>query len=82
MARSMSDVSIMLDVIAAPDSYDNLTFKALGRYPESGYLEQVRSTADLRGMKLGLPWNPYWSTAGVYFTQCPLEVELQLTQGR
>lgn len=55
----------MLDIIAGPDRYDNLTFQSLGRHPSNGYAAEVVDKDALKGMKLGLPWNPYWSTWGV-----------------
>lgn len=61
----MSDVSVMLDIIAGADRYDNLTFDGLGTYPEAGYASQIVGRSALNGMKIGLLWNPYWSTAGV-----------------
>lgn len=65
VARSIKDVAVMLDIMAGPDRLDNLTFDGLGRYPEDGYAAQVVGKDALLGMKLGLPWNPYWSTIGV-----------------
>lgn len=65
VARSVKDVAIMLDIIAGPDRYDNLTFHSLGRHPKNGYAAEVVDKDALKGMKLGLPWNPYWSTWGV-----------------
>ncbi|KAH8896637.1 amidase signature enzyme [Thozetella sp. PMI_491] len=65
IARSMTDVAIMLDILAGPDQYDNLTWNALGKIPEKGYAAEVVGKVALKGMKIGLPWNPYWSTAGV-----------------
>ncbi|CAG9982978.1 unnamed protein product [Clonostachys byssicola] len=64
MARSMTDVAIVLDIIASPDHRDNLTFNALGKIPLEGYAAALGTSHALRGMRLGLPWNPYWSTAG------------------
>ena len=65
VARSIKDVAVMLDIIAGPDHYDNLTFQSLGRHPPHGYTAEVVDKYALKGMKLGLPWNPYWSTWGV-----------------
>ena len=61
LARSVKDVALLLDVMAGADRYDNLTFEALGHYPKNGYTAEVLSKDSLRGMKLGLPWNPWWS---------------------
>jgi amidase len=47
------------------DRYDNLTFQAIGHYAEAGYAQEVVGKEALCGMKLGLPWDPYWSTNGV-----------------
>ncbi|KAL4955795.1 amidase signature domain-containing protein [Aspergillus filifer] len=62
LARSMKDVAILLDIMAGPDRYDNLTFQAIGHYPEAGYAAEVAGKDTLPGLKLGLPWDPYWST--------------------
>ncbi|KAH7309742.1 amidase signature domain-containing protein [Stachybotrys elegans] len=62
LARSMKDVSIMLDIMVGIDRYDNLTAEAIGHEPPNGYAAEVVDKQALRGMKLGLPWNPYWST--------------------
>ncbi|KAK6214581.1 hypothetical protein LQW54_004303 [Pestalotiopsis sp. IQ-011] len=62
MARSMKDVAYLLDIVAGADRYDNLTWNALGNIPTDGYAARVSQKDGLRGMKLGLPWNPYWST--------------------
>lgn len=65
LARSMNDVALLLDIMSGPDRYDNLTFEAIGHYPEDGYSSKVSGKDALRGMKLGLPWDPYWSTLSV-----------------
>ncbi|KAK7994278.1 amidase signature enzyme [Apiospora marii] len=64
LARSMGDVAMMLDIMHGPDPRDNLTFQAIGRYPQEsrGYSAHVVDKSSLRGMKFGLPWDPYWST--------------------
>ncbi|KAI1251336.1 hypothetical protein MGN70_005904 [Eutypa lata] len=62
MGRSMRDVALLLDVMAGPDRYDNLTWNALGHYSSGGYSSRVVKQDALKGMKLGVPWNPYWST--------------------
>ncbi|KAK8061838.1 hypothetical protein PG994_008204 [Apiospora phragmitis] len=65
LARSMRDVAILLDIMHGPDQLDNLTYQAIGNYPEAGaggYAAHVADKTALRGMKLGLPWDPYWST--------------------
>ncbi|KAE9566929.1 hypothetical protein CGMCC3_g16923 [Colletotrichum fructicola] len=64
MARSMRDVAVLLDIMAGPDRFDNLTFEALRNYPKDGFAAEVTDQSSLKGMKLGLPWNPYWSTIG------------------
>ena len=69
MARSMNDVALLLDIMAGADQYDNLTWSGLGHYPEDGYSAQIKSQSNLKGMKLGLPWNPYWSTNPVSLTR-------------
>lgn len=61
----MKDVAILFDIMAGADRYDNSTFDALSYYPKAGYSAEVVSKDALRGMKLGLPWNPYWSTISV-----------------
>ena len=63
LARSMKDVALILDIISGYDRYDNLTSEA--RYSENGYTAQVVDKDALRGLKLGLPWYPYWSTIQV-----------------
>ena len=65
LARSFKDVALLLDVMAGADQYDNLTFSALGQLPTNGYVAHVSSKDELKGMKIGLPWNPYWSTNAV-----------------
>jgi amidase len=65
LARSIADAALLLDIMAGPDRYDNLTFQAIGHVPEAGYAKEVTGKEALCGMKLGLPWNPYWSTNGV-----------------
>ncbi|KEY64414.1 hypothetical protein S7711_08472 [Stachybotrys chartarum IBT 7711] len=62
LARSMKDVSILLDIMVGTDRYDNLTFQAIGHEPEGNYASEIVGREALRGMKLGLLWNPYWST--------------------
>jgi amidase len=62
LARSVADVALLLDVMSGADRYDNLTFDSLGHIPVNGYSAEVVSKSALEGMKLGLPWNPYWST--------------------
>lgn len=64
VARSVEDVAIMLDIMAGADKYDNATWNALGHHPEDGYASQVVGKESLKGLKLGLPWHPYWSTIG------------------
>lgn len=61
----MSDVALVMDTMSGPDRHDNLTFDAMGHYPENGYSSQIAGKDALRGMKLGLSWDPYWSTIGV-----------------
>ena len=61
----MSDVALVMDIMSGPDRHDNLTFDAMGHYPENGYSSQIAGKDALRGMKLGLSWDPYWSTIGV-----------------
>lgn len=72
LARSMGDVAVMLDIVRGPDPKDNLTFQAVGNYPEGsdGYAAHVGDKTSLRGMKLGLPWDPYWSTNAVSAKHC------------
>ncbi|KAI0153019.1 amidase signature domain-containing protein [Xylariaceae sp. FL1272] len=62
LARSMKDIAYVLDAITGADQYDNLTWNALAHYPTEKYASYVSKKASLKGMKLGLPWNPYWST--------------------
>ncbi|KAK8072768.1 hypothetical protein PG996_006116 [Apiospora saccharicola] len=64
LARSMTDVAMMLDIMHGPDPRDNLTYQAVGECPEKsvGYTSHVADKSSLQGMKLGLPWDPYWST--------------------
>lgn len=61
----MKDVAILFDIMAGADRFDNSTFDALSYYPKAGYSAEVVGKDALQGMKLGLPWNPYWSTIGV-----------------
>lgn len=56
---------MMLDIMRGPDHYDNLTYQAIGHYAEDGYSSHVVEKKALHGMKLGLPWDPYWSTNAV-----------------
>ena len=60
----MGDVALLLDIISGPDRHDNLTFEAIGHHAESYTAELAKKDA-MKGMKLGLPWNPYWSTIAV-----------------
>lgn len=62
MARSMKDVAYLLDIMAGANRHDNLTWNALGNIPTDGYAARVSQKDNLRGTKLGLPWNSYWST--------------------
>ncbi|KAF7538142.1 hypothetical protein G7054_g3176 [Neopestalotiopsis clavispora] len=62
LARSMRDVAMMLDIMHGPDSYDNLTYQAIGHYPDDEYSAHIVDKKALEGIKLGLPWDPYWST--------------------
>ncbi|KAH7038380.1 amidase signature domain-containing protein [Microdochium trichocladiopsis] len=64
LARSMKDVSILLDIMVGADKYDNLTLTGVGSYPEKGYASKVVKKQALKGMKLGLPWFPYWASQG------------------
>lgn len=65
LTRSIKDSAILLDIMAGPDRYDNLTFEAVGHIPAGGYVDEVTDKGGLKGMKLGLPWDPYWSTNAV-----------------
>jgi amidase len=65
LARSMKDVSILLDIMIGTDRQDNLTLTAVDQYPKSGYRSKVVTKHALKGMKFGMPWNPYWGTNGV-----------------
>lgn len=65
LARSMKDVSILLDIMVGLDKYDNLTRTAVERSPEDGYVSKLVGKQALKGMKFGLPWYPYWGTNGV-----------------
>ncbi|KAK8075530.1 hypothetical protein PG997_010193 [Apiospora hydei] len=62
LARSVRDVAVMLDIMRGPDPLDNLTFQAVGKYPVDGYTVHLTNRSALRGMKFGIPWDPYWST--------------------
>ncbi|KAL4899237.1 amidase signature domain-containing protein [Aspergillus multicolor] len=64
LARSMSDVAVLMDILKGPDARDNLTFQAAGRYPPTGYTGHLVGQDALKGMKLGIPWSPYWETNG------------------
>lgn len=66
LARSMSDVALLMDIMSGPDRHDNLTFEAIGHQAESYSAQLVKKDA-LQGMKLGLPWDPYWSTIAVSY---------------
>ncbi|RYP52451.1 hypothetical protein DL768_002374 [Monosporascus sp. mg162] len=61
MARSMMDVALLLDIMAGLEQY-NIMWNGSGHYPQGGYSAQTTNDGSLNGMKLGLPWNPYWST--------------------
>jgi amidase len=65
LARSMKDVSILLDIMIGTDRLDNLTMTAVDQHPKSGYRSKVVKKHALKGMKFGLPWDPYWGTNGV-----------------
>ncbi|KAF2769849.1 amidase signature enzyme [Teratosphaeria nubilosa] len=62
LARSMSDVAAVLDVMAGPHPRDNLTWQGTIAMPHGGFSSQLATKDALRGMKLGIPWDPYWST--------------------
>lgn len=55
---------MLLDIMSGPDRRDKLTFEAIGHQADSYSAEVVKKDA-LKGMKLGLPWDPYWSTLAV-----------------
>ena len=59
----MRDVAMMLDIMHGPDSYDNLTYQAIGHYPDDEYSAHIVDKKALEGIKLGLPWDPYWQEA-------------------
>lgn len=67
LTRTIKDTAIMLDIMVGPDRHDNLTFESIGHAPEKGYEAEVVDKSGLKGMKLGLPWFPYWSTNAVRF---------------
>ncbi|KAK7961904.1 amidase family protein [Apiospora aurea] len=62
LARSVRDVAVMLDIMHGTDPLDNLTFQAVGKHPVDGYTAHLANKSALRGMKFGIPWDPYWST--------------------
>ncbi|CAI6332143.1 unnamed protein product [Periconia digitata] len=62
LAHSIADVGLLLDIMSGPDQYDNLTFESVGRISEDGYASKVAGKEALKGMKFGIPWDPYWST--------------------
>jgi len=64
LARSMKDVSILLDIMVGTDTYDNLTLTAVGQPQANSYASKVVGKQALKGMKLGLPWFPYWASQG------------------
>jgi hypothetical protein len=68
----MKDVAMLLDIMTGQDHYDNLTFQAIRRCPQDGYAAKTASKDALRGLKLGLPFNPYWSSNGVSHELCVL----------
>lgn len=74
LARSFKDVALLLDIMAGADQYDNLTFNALGHYPIDGYSANVLTKDTLKGMKIGLPWNPTGQPMQ-YVTQPPLSFQ-------
>lgn len=65
LVRTIKDAAILLDMMAGPDRHDNLTFEAIDHIPGKGYAAEVVSKDGLKGMKLGVPWYPYWATNGV-----------------
>ncbi|RYO74018.1 hypothetical protein DL766_007330 [Monosporascus sp. MC13-8B] len=56
------DVALRLDIMAVRNS--TTTSRGIGRAinPQDGYSVRITNDDSLDGMKLGLPWNPYWST--------------------
>ena len=42
LARSMTDVAHLLDIMAGPDALDNLTSSAVGQIPADGYASKFR----------------------------------------
>ena len=65
LTRNIKDSAILLDIMIGTDKYDNLTYQAVGHYPEDGYTARVVGKDALRGMKLGLPWKAYWKSNSV-----------------
>lgn len=61
----MRDVAYLLDAMYGPDQHDNYTLAQLGRTPPEGYTAYLTTKTSLKGMRLGIPWNPYWSTNAV-----------------
>lgn len=59
-AHDVHSAALVLDAIHGPEKYDNLTWNQIGRTPEEGYASFVKS--DAKGLKLGVPWNPFWNT--------------------
>ena len=68
LVRTIKDAAILLDIMKGADKYDNLTYQAIGHYPEDGYASKVVGKDALRGMKLGLPWAAYWKSNSVCCT--------------
>lgn len=75
-------MALIFDIIAGADASDNLTISGLGRTPDSGYMSMVSTKDDLKGMKLGIPWHPYWATAGVGPCELPAVLEGKLIVAR
>ncbi|WVQ84114.1 hypothetical protein IAT38_006259 [Cryptococcus sp. DSM 104549] len=59
-AHDVHSAALVLDVIYGPDRYDNLTWNQLGRTPTEGYAAHVNY--NVSGLRLGVPWNPFWNT--------------------
>ncbi|RYP66028.1 hypothetical protein DL771_008009 [Monosporascus sp. 5C6A] len=47
MARSMTDVALLLDIMAGLEQYDNLTWNGPDHYPQDGYSEQITNDGQL-----------------------------------
>lgn len=61
IARSVKDAAIVLSVISGLDARDSYTLDVPSVNLDIDYASHISTSADLRGVKFGLPWRDLWS---------------------